>query len=118
MTANWKLCQQRRRAEAKAAKQGQPSPAPKAVPATVAIFTADVVAIVRRLAKHGLADLLDVRRAMGGTRQQQDEAINNARRAGLVSACNRECRERPTPEQIASNLEGTLGFLMLCDFSS
>lgn len=76
---------------------------------------ADVVSVVRALAGTGLADLVDVRRVLGGTREQQDRAINEARRAGLVTGTNRENRYGCTDEQVKANLDG-IGFLSLRGF--
>jgi hypothetical protein len=69
-------------------------------------------ALVKRLAKAGLADLLDVRRelsAAGLDRQQQDAAINAARRAGQITGCARESWPKPTSEQLAANLPDGIG---------
>ncbi len=72
--------------------------------------------VVARVARFGLADVLDVRRelsAAGLDRQGQDNAINVARRAGLVSGCAREGRTRPTAEQLAADLPDGIGHLFL-----
>jgi hypothetical protein len=62
---------------------------------------------------HNLLDMVEVRKALGGTREDQNRVIELARRAGLVTGTGREGRFGVTPEQRAANLADGSGFLSI-----
>lgn len=81
------------------------------------VQVAEVVVVVRRLSNrsnYGLVDMVEIRKALSHmTRNDQDEAINNARRELLVTGSCREGRTRPTAAEIAANLDDGIGYLSL-----
>lgn len=63
--------------------------------------------------RFNMADMLEVRKLLPGSREEQDLAINQARRALLVTGTGREGRHGVSKEQRAANLDGTIGYLSI-----